>query len=143
MKKSGAEESQDSSSSSARVSPRMLVPGSGPPGVLVPGPAVTTPGRLTPTPTSGLPGGGSAGGGGGVGSCPATLGAPGVGLGPGLGPAPACSDSEPMTDTSSVQSSDMDRSSLRSVDERVEVSPRGGVRMRVQPAVREQAAGLG
>ncbi len=44
-----------------------------------------------------------------------TLAPPGAGAG-------GASDSEAMTDTSSVQSSDMDRSSIRSVDERVEVS---------------------
>ena len=34
----------------------------------------------------------------------------------------AASDSDVLTDTSSVQSSDIDRASIRSVDERVEVS---------------------
>ena len=39
----------------------------------------------------------------------------------GGGGACGASDSEAMTDTSSVQSSDVDRASIRSVDERVEV----------------------
>ena len=51
-----------------------------------------------------------------------TLTLPPGGGGGGGGAICGASDSEALTDTSSVQSSDIDRTSIRSVDERVEVS---------------------